>query len=215
MQVIGENVAREQKTEMNDMARYVDLEPEIQELESVLNERKDDLNSVVYYIFQIVLKKLKSIPTADVAPRAEVDKLEYTLMGVMHSVDKWLDGDELKQDEVNRAITMREKTLRIVENARAEVADQKARADMCAEVIARQDKEIEKLQDKVKRYKRYYFHHDYDKMIAEVLDELDRFINSNCIVIKDERGIKGYVTGGVHFAIAEFKKKYTEAPHEP
>ena len=94
---------------------------------------------------------------------------------------------------------------------RAEVADQKARADMCAEVIARQDKEIEKLQDKVKRYKRYYFHHDYDKMIAEVLDELDRFINSNCIVIKDERGIKGYVTGGVHFAISDFKKKYTDA----
>lgn len=92
---------------------------------------------------------------------------------------------------------------------RADFADQKARADMCAEVIARQDKEIEKLQDKVKRYKRYYFHHDYDKMIAEVLDELDRFINSNCIEIKDERGIKGYVTSGIHFAISDFKKKYT------
>jgi hypothetical protein len=94
---------------------------------------------------------------------------------------------------------------------RADFADQKARADMCAEVIARQDKEIEKLQDKVKRYKRYYFHHDYDKMIVEVLDELDRFINSNCIVIKDERGIKGYVTSGIHFAISDFKKKYTDA----
>lgn len=41
--------------------------------------------------------------------------LEYTLLGVMNSVDKWLDGDELEQDEVNRAITMREKTLQIVE----------------------------------------------------------------------------------------------------
>lgn len=106
--------------------------------------------------------------------------------------------------------------LTIIDNAptadvapRADFADQKARADMCAEVIARQDKEIEKLQDKVKRYKRYYFRHDYDKMIVEVLDELDRFINSNCIVIKDERGIKCYVTGGVHFAISDFKKKYT------
>lgn len=93
---------------------------------------------------------------------------------------------------------------------RADFADQKATADMCAEVIARQDKEIERLQDKVKRYKRYYFHHDYDKMVAEVLDELDRFINSNCLEIKDERGIKGYVTSGVHFAISDFKKKYTE-----
>lgn len=93
---------------------------------------------------------------------------------------------------------------------RADFATQKAMADMCAEVIARQDKEIERLQEKANRYKRYYFHHDYDKMIAEVLDKLDRFINSNCIEIKDERGIKGYVTSGVHFAIAELKKKYTE-----
>ena len=62
------------------------------------------------------------IPTADVAPKSEVDKLEYTLMGVMHSVDKWLEGDELKQDEVNRAATMREKTLQIIENAKGEGA---------------------------------------------------------------------------------------------
>lgn len=68
---------------------------------------------------------------------------------------------------------------------------------------------VEALEDEVNRYKRYYFRHDYDEMIAEVLDKLDRFINSNCIEIKDERGIKGYVTSGVHFAIAELKKKYT------
>lgn len=49
----------------------------------------------------------------------ELDKekhdIELTLVGVMFSVDKWLDGAELELDEVNRAITMREKTLRIVE----------------------------------------------------------------------------------------------------
>ena len=50
------------------------------------------------------------------------NKLEYTLIGVMHSVDKWLEGDELEQDEVNRAATMREKTLRLIENAETEVA---------------------------------------------------------------------------------------------
>ena len=55
-------------------------------------------------------------------PKSEVDKLEYTLLGVMHSVDKWLDGEELEQDEVNRAATMREKTLRIVENAKREAS---------------------------------------------------------------------------------------------
>lgn len=41
--------------------------------------------------------------------------LEYTIIGIMHAVDKWLDGPELEQDEVNRAATMREKTLQIVE----------------------------------------------------------------------------------------------------
>lgn len=51
---------------------------------------------------------------------AEIRRLEYTLLGVMHNVDKWLEGDELKQDEVNRAITMREKTLRIVESLQVE-----------------------------------------------------------------------------------------------
>ena len=47
--------------------------------------------------------------------------LFYKLNGVMLSVDKWLEGEELKQDEVNRAITMREKTLQIVEKLEAEV----------------------------------------------------------------------------------------------
>ena len=38
-----------------------------------------------------------------------IGELELTLQGVMWFVDKWLDGAELEQDEVNRAITMREK----------------------------------------------------------------------------------------------------------
>lgn len=53
--------------------------------------------------------------------QAEIDTLTYTLLGVMHSVDKWLDGAELEQDEVNRAATMREKTLRIAEEKQAEI----------------------------------------------------------------------------------------------
>lgn len=48
----------------------------------------------------------------------ENENLEYKLLGVMHFVDKWLSGAELEQDEVNRADTMREKTLQIVETAK-------------------------------------------------------------------------------------------------
>ncbi len=49
------------------------------------------------------------------------DNLAYTIVGVMLSVDKWLEGDELEQDEVIRAATMREKTLQIVELKQAEI----------------------------------------------------------------------------------------------
>ena len=95
---------------------------------------------------------VKAIPTADVVPKSEVDDLEYKLIGVMHSVDKWLEGDELEQDEVNRAITMREKTLRIVESAKSEVerlrrnleAVLEERAEAKAEVAREIFEEIEK-----------------------------------------------------------------------
>ena len=53
--------------------------------------------------------------------KEENNDLVYKLAGVMHSVDKWLEKDELKQDEVNRAITMREKTLQITEKQEAEI----------------------------------------------------------------------------------------------
>ena len=53
--------------------------------------------------------------------KAENEDLFYKLTGVMVSVDKWLEGVELEQDEVNRAATMREKTLRITEEQQAEI----------------------------------------------------------------------------------------------
>lgn len=40
---------------------------------------------------------------------------EYTITGIMHFIDKWLEGDELKLDPVNRAAAVREKTLNLVE----------------------------------------------------------------------------------------------------
>ena len=56
---------------------------------------------------------------------AEKRNLEYTLLGVMHFVDKWLDENELRQDEVNRADTMRHKTLQIIEEQQAEIEKMK------------------------------------------------------------------------------------------
>lgn len=45
----------------------------------------------------------------------EVNELQYTLAGVMHNVDKFLDEDELKQHPVNRASDMRAKVLKMLE----------------------------------------------------------------------------------------------------
>lgn len=60
--------------------------------------------------------------------KAENEDLFYKLQGVMLSVDKWLESDELKQDEVNRASTMREKTLQITEQQQAEIEEWKTLA---------------------------------------------------------------------------------------
>lgn len=117
------------------MARYIAFdEKKIKRLKREAQRFQDDIVCAVgtdfmqniaeaenKMIFDI-LKGLEDEPTADVVPKSEVERLEYTLLGVMHSVDKWLDGKELEQDEVNRAITMREKTLQIVEKAKSEVA---------------------------------------------------------------------------------------------
>ncbi len=62
--------------------------------------------------------------------QAENENLEYKLTGVMHFVDKWLDGAELEQDEVNRASAMREKTLQIVESQQAEIERLKKAVDI-------------------------------------------------------------------------------------
>lgn len=46
---------------------------------------------------------------------SRIEELEFILVGVMHSVDKWLEGDEFTNDEVNRAAIAREKALQAIE----------------------------------------------------------------------------------------------------
>lgn len=69
----------------------------------------------------ILIRKKEALQDEVCKLRAENDDLLYKLQGVMWSVDKWLDGKELEQDEVNRAATMREKTLQITEWQQAEI----------------------------------------------------------------------------------------------
>jgi hypothetical protein len=63
---------------------------------------------------------------------------------------------------------------------------------------------------------------EYDKLLADIASEvareifegIEKFIPSECLVITDENGIRGYVDASVHYAIAELKKKYTERESE-
>ncbi len=52
--------------------------------------------------------------------KEKINKLEYTIMGIMHSVDKWIDNaDDSEDDEVNRAAQAREIALQAIEKEEA------------------------------------------------------------------------------------------------
>ena len=84
----------------------------------------------------------------------------------MHSVDKWLDGAELEQDEVNRAATMREKTLRIVEKKRAE--------------IERLHKKIEELSEVLSDSIRIRYKEAQSEVYKECLTKVKNYIKTHC-----------------------------------
>ena len=69
--------------------------------------------------------------------KKENDDLFLKLQGVMWSVDKWLDGKELEQDEVNRATTMREKTLQITEQQQSEIENLKKFCNDFSETLSK------------------------------------------------------------------------------
>ena len=82
--------------------------------------------------------------------KSENEDLFYKLSGVMHYVDKWLDGDELKQDEVNRAMLMREKTLQMVENLEIELKAMRGAANSYKSEIERLQERYDRTMDNLK-----------------------------------------------------------------
>ena len=92
----------------------------VRKAEEEINRQQAEYNNLLEQ-FRILDYECGRLEKADENQKAEIENLTYTLLGVMHSVDKWLDGTELEQDEVNRSATMREKTLRIVEEKQAEI----------------------------------------------------------------------------------------------
>ena len=162
----------------SDMGQYIDL-CKVKFIGGKFFDDDDALISV-----RDVRRALLMTPVEDVVPREEVDKLEYTLLGVMHSVDKWLDGDELEQDEVNRAITMRENTLRIVENLQAEV--ERLNGELIVESTRRKNAVIA-------------YHSAKQEVAREIFEEIESLFPSD----------KNFTTIS-RVTINRLKKKYTE-----
>lgn len=142
---------------------------------------------------EIAYKSLKELYDNDVKElsdnnerlRAEVEDLEYKLAGVMHFVDKWLEGDELNQDEVNRAITMREKTLKLVE-------DLDWKADFLEQSYNALEKEVEQSKREVAK--------EIITEIKEKLKAINREIANGKIYVCNDDSIDKFVE--------KFEKKY-------
>jgi hypothetical protein len=140
---------------------------------------------------------------------------------VLNMIDNALTADVIPRSEVERLVdkwigeeklTQDEKTLRL----------------------------IEALQGEAKRYERYYFNHEYDKLIAEAKQEVAREIfeeieseiklalesnykakrehidnNYYCLHAEFLSAVQGKIDAlrGIDDFIAELKKKYTEGEH--
>jgi len=74
-------------------------------------------------------EEIESLKSRAERAEAERDNLAYTIEGVMHFVDKWLDGKELEINPVNRAELVRSKTLEIIENLEKENTKLKKQLD--------------------------------------------------------------------------------------
>ena len=178
------------------MARYYDMN----HLKEMIEAKADTVINGAE-AFHYIAKWLDLLPPADVVPRAEVNNLEYTRAGVMWSIDKWLEGDELNQDEVNRAATMRKKTLQIVEGLQAEVELERANSQSWENLYNHDVKELsDNLSMVIEKL---------ESAESEVAMEIFKEVQS-CLIKRhwNELDIVSFEFDAVKFA--EVKKKYTE-----
>lgn len=77
------------------------------------------------------------------AQQQEIDRLNYTLLGVMHSVDKWFDEIPDDMDEVNRAVQAREIALQEIEKLKDQNDTLAATVNMFAPyIIGKKESEV-------------------------------------------------------------------------
>lgn len=106
--------------------RRIELEEEIEQLQAQNGAMAEALKAIKgleleknheSVTYNIANNALSTSPTTyhNPADAEEIEQLEYTLLGVMHSVDKWFDEVDESVDEVNRAAQAREIALQAIE----------------------------------------------------------------------------------------------------
>ena len=128
-------------------------------------------------------------PRADVVPKSEVEKW----------VDRCRDFHEigeLKCKEIGRLHGILLQFTDIVHKWGAKNNVDTSEISLVPILQEEADSIIEKAKQEVAR---------------EIFEEIEGLITNQCLMLKDERGVEGYVKASVHYALAELKKKYTES----
>lgn len=144
----------------------------------------------------------------------EKDNLEYTLEGVMHFVDKWLDGEDLKENEVTRAEIMRERTLQIMDELYDENGKLTRENDLYKETVGRlivkdgevigftRGTEVRYIEKSLaETFKNMAVNQAKVEIAREIFEEIKRETKNHGICYTQRK-------------IAELEKKYTEEGYE-
>ena len=136
---------------------------------------------------------------------------------------RYIDADELYKAAQKRIAEANEARMAVVDDEFLDLINDAFTEDVAPRA------EFEALKDEADRYKRYYFRHDYDEMIAEakaevareIFEEIEEYaelqIESLNIAEKVDLSGAAFFGGGKQAFVllldrlAELKKKYTEA----
>ena len=172
----------------------------VRKAEEEINRQQAEYNNLLEQ-FRILDYECGRLEKADENQKAEIENLTYTLLGVMHSVDKWLDGTELEQDEVNRSATMREKTLRIVEEKQAEIERLQKEVNLVSIQFQDLQERYEESQAEIERFRKTEIEiDDFCRRLCRM-----RMLNGNAIASYED--LENYIQQEKSEAVKEFARR--------
>ena len=118
---------------------------------------------------------------------------EWETIGVKALIDRQPTADVVPKSEV-------EELKAIIKDHQA---NEERWQELYADTVNKWEKAYEELEIQLEKAKQ--------EVAREIFEEIEGLITNQCLILKDERGLEGYVKASVHYALAELKKKYTES----